>query len=250
MKLRACAALLVFVASLARGEEPPRPLAHMVYFKLAEDSAAAREKLIAACKEHLSGHEGAISFSVGVLAAEFQRDVNDRDFDVSLHLVFESKAAHDRYQTHPRHLKFVEENRSLWSKVRVFDSYLVAGAGGGDPAGGKRGGERADRLALPDAARRFAGMIRGEVLEKRDDGLVFQVQQVVEEWEHSAAGDAKSLAGKKVLVDAADAEAVRAFLKLVKAGETVSIDVAHKRGEALTLLELTEEQRERVARGK
>jgi nitrilase len=63
-----------------------------------------------------------------ILSAEIDpanRDVNDRDFDVALHLVFESKAAHDKYQTHPRHLKLIEENKHLWSKVRVFDSYVA-----------------------------------------------------------------------------------------------------------------------------
>ena len=53
-----------------------------------------------------------------------KREVNDLNFDVSLHLVFASKAAHDKYQDHPRHLKFVEENKENWEKVRVFDSYL------------------------------------------------------------------------------------------------------------------------------
>ena len=130
LSLTLLAALLLLFAS-ARTEEAARPLAHMVYFKAAAGNATARDKLLAACKEHLSGHEGTLYFSVGVLAAEFQRDVNDRDFDVALNLVFESKAAHDRYQKHPRHLKFVEENAALWSKVRVFDSYL-------EPAGGAR----------------------------------------------------------------------------------------------------------------
>jgi hypothetical protein len=38
--------------------------------------------------------------------------------------VFKDKAAHDKYQTHERHLKFIEENKALWGKVRVFDSYI------------------------------------------------------------------------------------------------------------------------------
>jgi hypothetical protein len=39
-----------------------------------------------------------------------------------LHVVFENRAAHDAYQTAPRHLKFIEENKATWKKVRVFDS--------------------------------------------------------------------------------------------------------------------------------
>jgi hypothetical protein len=39
--------------------------------------------------------------------------------------VFESRAAHDAYQTAPRHLKFIEENRENWKSVEVYDSYLA-----------------------------------------------------------------------------------------------------------------------------
>jgi len=67
-----------------------------------------------------------VAFAAGVLAEDLSREVNDRNFDVSLHVVFENKAAHDKYQTHPRHLKFIEENKENWDKVRVFDSYLTA----------------------------------------------------------------------------------------------------------------------------
>jgi hypothetical protein len=99
-------------------------LAHMVYFKLKDNSGANRARLAATCKLFLSGHEGTVSFATGTLAGDFNREVNDRDFDVSLHLVFVNKEAHDKYQVHPRHLKFVDENKENWEKVRVFDSYL------------------------------------------------------------------------------------------------------------------------------
>lgn len=101
-----------------------RQLAHMVYFKLKNNDGGSRAKLMAACKTYLSGHEGEVYFAVGSLAADLARDVNDRDWDVSLHIIFSSKEAHDKYQEHPRHLKFIEDNRENWAKVRVFDSYL------------------------------------------------------------------------------------------------------------------------------
>ena len=110
-------------------------LAHMVYFKLKDNSGGARAKLVAACKLYLTGHEGTVSFATGTLAGDLKREVNDRDFDVSLHLVFANKAAHDKYQDHPRHLKFVEENKENWEKVRVFDSYLSPVPQAAAPAG-------------------------------------------------------------------------------------------------------------------
>lgn len=100
-------------------------LAHMVYFKLKDSSAAAREKLLAACKKYLDGHDGAVFYAAGLVADELTRDVNVRDWDVGLHLVFQDKAAHDRYQDHPRHVAFVNENKATWEKVRVFDTILT-----------------------------------------------------------------------------------------------------------------------------
>lgn len=100
------------------------PLAHIVFFTLSESNDANREKLVEACKKYLDKHEGVVYFSVGVNAPEYNREVNDRDYDVALHLVFETAQDQDVYQTHPRHVKFVEECKGLWKKVRVFDSTL------------------------------------------------------------------------------------------------------------------------------
>lgn len=99
-------------------------IAHSVYFSLNDSSDGAKEKLIAACEKYLSGHPDTVSFAVGVLARDLTRPVNDQDFDVSLHVVFTNKAAHDKYQAAEKHLTFIEENKANWKKVRVFDSYL------------------------------------------------------------------------------------------------------------------------------
>jgi hypothetical protein len=102
-------------------------LAHNVYFSLKDNSPAARDRLLSACKRLLSGHPGSISFAVGVLADALQREVNDRDFDVALHIMFTDQAAHDRYQADTAHLQFIADNRDNWKRVRVFDS-VVEGA--------------------------------------------------------------------------------------------------------------------------
>tara|TARA_R110002072_G_scaffold295170_1_gene465913 strand:- start:30752 stop:31078 length:327 start_codon:yes stop_codon:yes gene_type:complete len=102
-----------------------RQLAHIVCFDLNDDSAEARQALCAAATKYLSGHDGTVYFSVGIVGDEFNRPVNDHDYSVSLHVVFENKAAHDVYQVHERHLAFIEENKANWKRVRVFDSYLA-----------------------------------------------------------------------------------------------------------------------------
>jgi hypothetical protein len=97
-------------------------IVHNVYFALKDNSAAAREKLLAACRTHLTNHPGEVYFAAGTLAEEMTRPVNDRDFDVALTIVFEDQKAHDQYQEAARHQQFIAENRENWKKVRVFDT--------------------------------------------------------------------------------------------------------------------------------
>ncbi len=101
-------------------------LSHSVYFSLTDNSDAAKDALIAACKKYLSDHPGTVWFAAGKLAPEFAREVNDRDFDVALLLVFKDKAAHDRYQSADKHQQFIAQCKGNWKKVRVFDAYVEA----------------------------------------------------------------------------------------------------------------------------
>jgi hypothetical protein len=101
---------------------PTALLVHNVYFSLHDAAPAACERLLAACRKYLAPHDGVAWFGCGTRAAGLKRDVNDREFDVSLHIVFRDLAAHDAYQTSPGHLRFIEENRANWKRVRVFDS--------------------------------------------------------------------------------------------------------------------------------
>ena len=99
-------------------------IGHMVYFQLSDNSPAAVAKMVAACDKYLKGHPGEAFYAAGSLAKDFNRSVNDRDWDVALHLAFKSKADHDKYADAPRHLQFIEENKAGWKKVRVFDSLI------------------------------------------------------------------------------------------------------------------------------
>src|SRR4051794_1197205 len=162
-RLLLAAVVVAFAAPAALAQKPAKPekkpakakaaaphIGHMVYFQLKDGTPANREKLVDACKKYLAEHDGVVFFSAGVLADDFKRDVNDRDWDVALHLVFADKAAHDKYQDHPQHLKFIEENKESWAKVRVFDSEFADFKGGkGGKAGAKAGaaaGAKADEV--------------------------------------------------------------------------------------------------------
>ena len=97
-------------------------LGHMVYFTLHDRTPAAIQRLVESCQKYLTGHPGIIFFAAGTLTPDLARPVNDREFDVALHVVFDSRASHDAYQIAPRHLQFIEENKPTWAKVRVFDA--------------------------------------------------------------------------------------------------------------------------------
>jgi hypothetical protein len=99
-------------------------LAHHVFFTLADDSSAKVAGLVAACQKYLTGHEGVVDFAVGVREPELARPVNNTEYHVSLHVIFADRAAHDVYQTAPRHLDFIAQEKANWKSVVIFDSLL------------------------------------------------------------------------------------------------------------------------------
>jgi hypothetical protein len=63
-------------------------------------------------------------FNIGI-SANTKRDVIDSSYSISWLLVFKNPDDQDEYQTHPIHLKFVEECAHLWRKVIVYDTVNV-----------------------------------------------------------------------------------------------------------------------------
>ncbi len=99
-------------------------LAHSVYFTLHDRSPANAAALVAACHKYLNVQPGIVFFAAGTCCQELDRPVNDRDYDVALHLVFVDRAAHDAYQTDPTHDQFIQEQKAGWARVRVFDALV------------------------------------------------------------------------------------------------------------------------------
>jgi hypothetical protein len=99
-------------------------LSHMVYFTLKDSSDEACQKIVDAGQEFLKPHDGIQFFAVGRVAPEFERPVNDRDFHVALHVVFDTKESHDVYQVSANHLAFIQQGKDNWEQVRVFDAYV------------------------------------------------------------------------------------------------------------------------------
>ena len=99
-------------------------LAHNVFFKLKDASSTKVQELVDACKKYLNVQAGIVFFAAGPICAELDREVNDRDWHVGLHIVFIDKAAHDAYQDDATHIKFIDEMKPNWAGVRVFDSLV------------------------------------------------------------------------------------------------------------------------------
>jgi hypothetical protein len=97
-------------------------LAHTVFFTLKDKSLEKQQRLIKACHKYLKPQPGVVFFAAGTREGELAREVNDRDFDVTLMILFESRAAHDRYQEDETHDVFIAEQRDNWEQVRVFDT--------------------------------------------------------------------------------------------------------------------------------
>ena len=116
----------VSVTARARPAEKAEPkVAHTVIFALKDTSPVAVAKFVASCHKYLGEHKGTVSFEVGTRAEDIEEGPSVKDWEVALLLVFENKPALASYIKAPRHVAFVEENRSVFGKVRVFDSYLT-----------------------------------------------------------------------------------------------------------------------------
>ena len=112
--------------SAADAAEKGPMLAHNVYFTLKDNSEAAKKAVVDDGHSLLAPLPGILFYAAGTVS-DVQRDVIDKDYDVALHCVFESKAAMEKYLVAPKHLEFVAKHKANWKKVRVFDSY-VSGA--------------------------------------------------------------------------------------------------------------------------
>lgn len=95
-------------------------LIHCVFFWLKPECNAAQQQ------EFLQAVQGLLQIPdigqgwVGPPAAT-RDEVIDHSYALGLTLVFADQAAHDRYQIHSLHQKFVEKYNPWFSKVQVYD---------------------------------------------------------------------------------------------------------------------------------
>lgn len=97
---------------------------HHVFFWLRQPvTDDIRQKFEKALKK-LVMVETIVSYHLGVPAAT-NREVIDSSYTYSLLTTFRNKKDQDIYQTHPMHLKFIEDCADLWERVVVYDSVAI-----------------------------------------------------------------------------------------------------------------------------
>jgi len=111
--------------SLTKNAHGGPAMVHDVYFSLNDNSTDEVQKLIKDCYKYLNAQDGIVFFAAGARVEESKREVNVQDWDVALHIVFNNKESHDKYQVADDHHKFIDENKQNWKTVKVFDSFVT-----------------------------------------------------------------------------------------------------------------------------
>ena len=97
-------------------------LVHTVLFWLNKDLDGPQQTDFRIALESLKGIEAAEAVYIGVAAPTPERPVIDTSYDFCLTVILKDLAAHDAYQVDPRHTAFIEGNKHLWKKVKIYDA--------------------------------------------------------------------------------------------------------------------------------
>lgn len=97
---------------------------HHVFFWLKQPvTSEMREKFEKELKELVTVGT-IVNYHLGI-PAPTDRGVIDNTYSYSLLTIFRNKEDQDIYQTHPTHLKFIENCEELWERVVVYDSVKI-----------------------------------------------------------------------------------------------------------------------------
>jgi hypothetical protein len=110
--------------SQAQNDDLGNKFIHQVYFWLKEPGSQEGRKRFEEGLRALVKVETIQNYHLGVPAGT-SRDVIDATYTYSLLTVFNNREDQDIYQTHPIHLKFIEDCNDLWERVVVYDSVSI-----------------------------------------------------------------------------------------------------------------------------
>ncbi len=97
-------------------------LVHTVYFWLKPELTDAQRADFRRGVESLAGIAAVEKIYVGTPAATIKRPIIDGSYSVALTVICRDVAAHDAYQVDPIHLAFVEQFKTFWTRVQIYDA--------------------------------------------------------------------------------------------------------------------------------
>ena len=97
-------------------------LVHTVYFWLKPELTAAQRADFRRGVESLGGVKSVEKIYVGTPAKTEKRPVIDDSYSVALTVLCKNVAAQNAYQVDPIHLKFVEQFKTFWTRVQIYDA--------------------------------------------------------------------------------------------------------------------------------
>jgi hypothetical protein len=98
-------------------------LVHSVFFWLRDDLTDEQRAAFSFGVDTLATIDSAAAVYIGTPADTKKRPVVDDSYDIGLTVVAEDVAAHDAYQVHPIHTAFVDEFKTYWDRVTIYDVY-------------------------------------------------------------------------------------------------------------------------------
>ena len=96
-------------------------LVHNVFFWLKSELTGEEREVFERGLQSLRGISAVREMFIGP-PADTDRPVIDRSYSWALTVIFEDRAAHDRYQEDPLHDRFLEECSKYWDRVLIYDS--------------------------------------------------------------------------------------------------------------------------------
>jgi len=97
---------------------------HHVFFYLKNPGSETDKRVLKDGLRTLEAIPQVKKLVIGEPASTLKREVVVNDWHVSEIMYFENAADQDTYQSHPVHMKFVEDCGHLWEKVVVYDTRL------------------------------------------------------------------------------------------------------------------------------
>jgi hypothetical protein len=97
-------------------------LVHTVYFWLKPELTAAQRADFRKGVESLGTMKSVDKLYVGTPAKTEKRPIIDDSYSVALTVICKDVAAHDAYQVDPIHHACIEQFKTCWARVQIYDA--------------------------------------------------------------------------------------------------------------------------------